>query len=100
MLLITNVLACGTPVEHSKVEGCFRLIRVALLSSWLHLLTILMGPTKWCMCFTEKFMQHLWGILSTIGLLLVIIFHNQTFASRCGSLSFVGCPFISDRCYL
>ena len=44
-----------------------------------------------------------WGLFSTISLILVIIFHNvlsQTFASRCVSLSFVGCPFISDRCYL
>ena len=76
MLLAVRVLACGTPVEHSKAEGCFRLMPVVLLLSWVVVLTILLVSTKWCMCFLEKFMQ-LCGVFSTIGLILGIIFYKH-----------------------
>ena len=41
MLLTANVLACGTPVEHSKVEGLFPIVpgssTIQLVTSANHL---------------------------------------------------------------
>jgi hypothetical protein len=44
MLLITNVLACGTPVEHSKVEGLFPIdpggVTIQVVTSTNHLVGV------------------------------------------------------------
>ena len=44
MLLIINVLACGTPVEHSKVEGLFPIdpggVTTQLVTSTNHLVGV------------------------------------------------------------